>query len=220
MAPQPLVGGLAGWQLLQTPSGRRQAALFFLPGSQGWAGTEAVALGARGRGDSGIHWVWALRPKAPVGWEEKPEAKVGLPTHCLSSGPTQPWLWASGCRNGDSELQSCRETGCRMGGPVTRILPFPPPVSDTPTPWDFLFFIFWRGFFAWHPTRAGSVGRGVTEVAMHLGQDKCAWFRAGAWFRGAGPSTGLADTSTEAFSQCGGSPTFSLFYLFFLILIY
>ena len=28
------------------------------------------------------------------------------------------------------------------------------------------------------------------------------------------PSTGLVDTSTEAFSHCGGSPTFSLFYLF------
>lgn len=105
-----MVGGLAGWQLQQIPNGWRQAVLFFLPGSQGWAGAEAVALGARGRGDSRINrvWtrVWALRPKAPVGWEEKPKAKVGLPTHCLPSRPTQPWLWASSCRNGDSELLS------------------------------------------------------------------------------------------------------------------
>lgn len=86
VAPQPLVGGLTG-RCQQSPSGWKQAVLFFLPGSQGWTGAAAVSLGARGRGDSGINWVcarvWALRPKAPVAWEEELEAKVGLPTHLL-----------------------------------------------------------------------------------------------------------------------------------------
>lgn len=40
------------------------------------------------------------------------------------------------------------------------------------TPLLHVIFFFLEVIFAWHPTRAGSVGHGMTEVAIHLGQDK------------------------------------------------